>query len=291
MKNKVYLNNEEIINLEKKYKRLKERLESLNSAVIGFSGGVDSTFLLKVSADVLGNNVLALTARSSTYPEREYREAVQYAKDLGVKHESFFSDELEIPGFSDNPIDRCYHCKKELFLKINEVAKKKGYQAVLDGANYDDVGDYRPGMEAAKELGVVSPLKEVEMTKLEIRFLSERMGLPTWDKPAFACLASRFPYGSKITKEKLQLVEKAEIFMRDLGFKQVRVRHHGSLARIEVAPEEREKLFDIQLWDEIGNAFKVFGFTYATVDVLGYRTGSMNDTISIEGQKNTRGSE
>ena len=291
MKNKVYLNNEEIINLEKKYKRLKERLESLNSAVIGFSGGVDSTFLLKVSADVLGNNVLALTARSSTYPEREYREAVQYAKDLGVKHESFYSDELEIPGFSDNPIDRCYHCKKELFLKINEVAKKKGYQAVLDGANYDDVGDYRPGMEAAKELGVVSPLKEVEMTKLEIRFLSERMGLPTWDKPAFACLASRFPYGSKITKEKLQLVEKAEIFMRDLGFKQVRVRHHGSLARIEVAPEEREKLFDIQLWDEIGNAFKVFGFTYATVDVLGYRTGSMNDTISIEGQKNTRGSE
>lgn len=268
--------------LEEKYEKLISIVKNLESVAIGFSGGVDSTFLLKVAKDTLGDDVLAVTARSSTYPEREFLEAKEYAKDFNAKHEVIVSEELDIEGFSKNPIDRCYHCKNELFSKIQAVAKEKGYKYVLDGSNLDDVGDFRPGMKAAKELGVRSPLKEAEMTKEDIRNLSEKLNLPTWNKPAFACLSSRFPYGNEITEEKLSMVEKAEEYLRSLGIEQSRVRHHENIARIEVNPKERKKFFDEDLMDEVGKTLQGFGFTYVTLDIIGYRSGSMNEVLSEE---------
>ena len=246
---------------------------------VAFSGGVDSTFLLKVAHDVLGDNAIAVTARSSTYPEREFKEAVNFAAQNNIEHVVIVSEELEIEGFSENPVDRCYFCKRELFSKIAGIAKEKGIKFVADGSNVDDLGDYRPGLKAVAELGVVSPLREAGMTKEDIRALSKEMGLATWDKPAFACLSSRFPYGQKITKEKLEMVDKAEQYLLDLGFKQVRVRHHGDVARIEVAAHERRKFFDEQLMDRISGEFKKIGFTYTALDLKGYRTGSMNETL------------
>ena len=274
-----------MMTLETKYEQLKSILQDLDSVVIGFSGGVDSTFLLKVAKDTLGDDVLAVTARSSTYPEREFLEAKEYAKNLNAKHEVIVSEELDIEGFSKNPIDRCYHCKNELFSKIQAVAKEKDYKYVLDGSNLDDVGDYRPGMKAAKELGVRSPLREAEMTKADIRALSQKLNLPTWNKPAFACLSSRFPYGNEITKDKLSMVEKAEEYLRSLGIIQTRVRHHENIARIEVDPRERKKFFDEEVMDEVGKTLTGFGFAYVTLDVLGYRSGSMNEVLS-EDEKN-----
>lgn len=270
------------MSMEKKYENLKSILRGLGSVAIGFSGGVDSTFLLKVAKEVLDEEVLAVTARSSTYPEREFLEAKKYARDFNAKHLVITSEELDIEGFSKNPIDRCYHCKNELFSKILAVAEEKGYKYVLDGSNLDDVGDYRPGMKAAKELGVRSPLKEAELTKEEIRILSKKLNLPTWNKPAFACLSSRFPYGNEITEEKLTMVEKAEEHLRSLGIRQTRVRHHENIARIEVDPKEREKFFDVNILDDIGDRLKKIGFTYVTLDVLGYRSGSMNEVLSQE---------
>lgn len=265
-----------------KYEALKENLKTLGKAVVAFSGGVDSTFLLKVASQVLGENVIAVTARSSTYPEREYQEACQYAKDFGVKHVVIESEELEIEGFAENPVNRCYFCKNELYTKVQEVGLQYSIPYVLDGCNKDDLGDFRPGMQAAKEIGVHSPLKEVEMTKDDIRFLSKELGLPTWDKQAFACLSSRFPYHQSITKEKLSMVDKAEQYLLDLGFKNVRVRHHGDIARIEVAIHEREKFFDIKMMDQVSTAFKEIGFLYTALDLKGYRTGSMNEGLLKE---------
>ncbi|KRQ87161.1 Argininosuccinate synthase [Caloramator mitchellensis] len=265
--------------LEQKFEKLKNILSELGSVAVAYSGGVDSTFLLKVAHDVLGENVIAVTATSSTYPEREFNEAKKYAEQFGVKHIVIVSEELEIEGFSKNPIDRCYYCKRELFSKIYDVAKEYGIKYVADGSNFDDLNDYRPGMKAAKELNVVSPIKEAQLTKEDIRELSRRMNLPTWNKPSFACLSSRFPYGHEITEEKLKMVEKAEQILLDLGFKQVRVRHHGEIARIEVAAQERERFFNVEILDFVGDKFKEIGFTYVTLDVHGYRTGSMNEKI------------
>ncbi|MFZ5968417.1 MAG: ATP-dependent sacrificial sulfur transferase LarE [Bacillota bacterium] len=267
------------MNIEIKMNKLKERLKDLESVAVAFSGGVDSTFLIKAAHDVLGDKAIAVTARSSTYPEREFKEAVQYAETFGIKHVVIVSEELEIEGFSQNPTNRCYYCKHELFTKIQDVAKQHGIKYVLDGSNFDDLSDYRPGMQAAAELKVISPLKEVGLTKEEIRQLSKEMNIPTWDKPAFACLSSRFPYGNTITEEKLKMIEAAEQYLLDAGFRQVRVRHHGEIARIEVAQGEREKFFRTSLLDEIGQRFKEIGFTYVTLDVLGYRTGSMNEVL------------
>lgn len=268
--------------LQEKYQLLKDIIKKKESAVIAFSGGVDSTFLLKVTKEVLGDKLIAVTATSSTYPKRELNEAIKYAEDIKVKHIIISSEELDIEGFAMNPKNRCYYCKKELYTKINNIALENGVNFVFDGSNIDDTGDFRPGMQAAKELNVVSPLKEAELTKNDIRELSKELGLPTWNKPSFACLSSRFPYGHKITIAKLSMVDKAEQFLLDMGITQVRVRHHGEIARIEVEPSEREKFFDVEVMNRIGNEFKKIGFTYVTLDMLGYRTGSMNETLSEE---------
>jgi len=265
--------------LQQKYDRLKTILKEMNSIVLAFSGGVDSTFLLKVAHDVLGDNVTAITARSSTYPEREYKEAVEFAASNNIKHITIVSEELEIEGFSENPINRCYYCKQELFSKIAKYAKENGINFIADGSNVDDLQDYRPGLKAMSELGVISPLKKAGLTKADIRELSRQLGLKTWDKPAFACLSSRFPYGQIITKEKLEMVDKAEQYLLDLGFRQVRVRHHGDIARIEVSSDERRKFFDEQIMDKVSEEFKKIGFLYTALDLRGYRTGSMNEIL------------
>ncbi|MFZ3373161.1 MAG: ATP-dependent sacrificial sulfur transferase LarE [Desulfitobacteriaceae bacterium] len=264
-----------------KLNALKTRIEELGSLAIGFSGGVDSTFLLKVAYDVLKDKVLAVIAKSSTYPEREFKQAEDFVIKMGIKFVVIVSEELAIEGFSGNPVNRCYYCKKELFSKIMEVARENGIQYMADGTNLDDLSDYRPGMLATKELQVVSPLKDSGFTKDEIRILSKEMDLPTWDKPAFACLASRFPYGQEITAEKLGMVDKAEQYLLDLGFRQVRVRHHGDVARIEVSVNERKKFFDEELMDKVQAELKEIGFTYIALDLEGYRVGSMNETIIL----------
>jgi pyridinium-3,5-biscarboxylic acid mononucleotide sulfurtransferase len=266
-------------------KQLECHLEKMGSLAVAYSGGVDSTFLLKVAHDVLQDQVIAVTARSSTYPEREFGEAAEFARIAGIKHIVIQSEELEIEGFTDNPPNRCYLCKYELFSKIKEVAGQYHIQYIAEGSNIDDLGDYRPGMQAIKELGIISPLKDAGLGKDAIRKLSKQMGLPTWDKPAFACLASRFPYGVKITHDKLAMVDRAEQYLLNLGFKQVRVRHHGDTARIEVAEAERRKFFDPELMDNVYKQFQEIGFAYAALDLKGYRTGSMNEVIDT--QQNT----
>ncbi len=251
----------------------------MKSVAVAYSGGVDSTFLLKVAHDMLDENAVALTARSYIHTEREFRQAVQFAQKIGAKQVVIDSEELEIEGFSDNPPNRCYLCKKALFSKIKDWARQNSIQHVADGANVDDLGDYRPGNQAAKELGVISPLQEAGLNKDEIRTLSKELGLPTWDKPAFACLASRFPYGQRITSEKLRQVDQGEHFLLNLGFRQVRVRHHGDVARLEVSADERIKFFDTALMDKIYEKFRRLGFSYVSLDLKGYRTGSMNEVI------------
>lgn len=266
--------------IENKLDNLKKHLKHLKSVAVAYSGGVDSTFLLKVAHYVLGADVIAVTARSSTYPEREFREAADFVGKTGIRHVVITSEELDVEGFSDNPPNRCYYCKHELLSKVIEVARSNNIQHVVEGSNIDDLGDYRPGMQAVKELGVGSPLKEAGLGKEDIRVLSKRMNLPTWNKPPFACLASRIPYGQKITRDKLQAVDQAEQFLLDLGFGQVRVRHHGSIARIEVSAAERDKFFDTDLLDRIYEKLKQLGFIYTTLDLQGYRTGSMNEVIN-----------
>ena len=264
--------------LEEKLDSLKEILKSLESVVIAYSGGVDSTFLSKVAFDVLGDNALAVTARSETYPRSEFEEAMKLAGSIEIRHETTLSEELDIPEFSDNPVNRCYYCKKELFTKLKEIAKKRGLKHVVDGSNFDDLDDHRPGMQAADELGVRSPLEEAKLTKADIRELSKRLGLPTWDKPSFACLSSRFPYGNRITREKLTAVGEAEIFLRNLGIRQLRVRHHDQIARIEVAEDDMEAL--LQNREQIVEKLKELGYTYVAMDLQGYRTGSMNEVLT-----------
>jgi uncharacterized protein len=250
-----------------------------DSLAVAFSGGVDSTFLLKTARDVLGDRALAVTARSCSFPERELNEAKAFCAAHGVRHFICESEELEIEGFSQNPLNRCYLCKNELFGKIWDVARSQGASAVAEGSNADDAGDYRPGLAAVAEHGVRSPLREAGLTKAEIRALSKACGLPTWDKQPFACLSSRFVYGERITPGKLGMVDKAEQFLLDMGFRQVRVRVHGDVARIELGPGELEALAEKGSRERVSARFKEIGFAYVALDLQGYRTGSMNETI------------
>jgi uncharacterized protein len=267
--------------LNDKYIQLQLILHELDSVVIGYSGGVDSTLLLKVAVDTLGSNALAVIGKSETYPEREYEEAEKLAKSFGAKYEIVYTEETDDLKFKENPPDRCYYCKTELFTKLTEIAKAKNIKWICDGTNVDDLGDFRPGMKAVKEKNVRSPLLEAGLTKNDIRELSKALELPTWDKQSFACLSSRFPYGYGIEKDKLKKIDVAETLLRDNGFKYFRVRHHDdNTVRIEVGKTEVARLFDDGLREMIVSEIKKLGFKYVTLDLEGYRTGSMNEVLS-----------
>ena len=265
--------------LNEKYNNLKNYIKSLGSVIVAFSSGVDSTFLLKTAQEVLNDKVIAVTASSCSFPKRELNEAIEFCKKNNIKHFVIESEELDIEGFKNNPPNRCYLCKKELFTKIKKIAQENNTENIIEGSNLDDNGDYRPGLIAIKELDIKSPLRYAKLSKNDIRLLSKELNLNTYDKPSFACLASRFPYGEMITKEKLQMVERAEQFLLDLGFNQVRVRIHNLMARIEIEETEFEKLIQKHTRDEVVKKFQELGFTYVSMDLQGYRTGSMNETI------------
>ncbi len=264
--------------MEEKLENLKARLNIFKSAVIAFSGGVDSTFLAKIAKDVYRDNLLLITATSSTYPFYELEEAKSLAILLGIKHKIIVSEEIDIPGYSDNPPDRCYYCKSELFGKIKYIATKEGYEVIFDGSNADDLKDFRPGMKAKQEKGVISPLADTGFTKNDIRHFSKTLNLPTAAKQSYACLASRFPYGEKITKVKLDRLAVAEFEVRKLGFTQFRIRSHDNLARLEFIPSEMDKAWEIK--SQLEDICKKSGFNYIAIDLTGYRTGAMNEVLS-----------
>ncbi len=265
----------------RKLETLQNELRRLGRVMIAFSGGVDSTFLLQVAHMTLGDAAMAITARSGVVPKRDVAEAEEFCQKQGIRHLYFDFDELEVPGFAENPPDRCYICKKTLFSNFLRLAAESGAQ-LCEGSNMDDLGDYRPGLKALAELDVHSPLRVAQLSKAEIRLLSHKLGLPTWDKPTFACLASRFVYGERITAAKLAAVDKAEQLLWELGFKQFRVRVHGDLARIELLPEQLMLAVEERMRAVIYSRLKEFGFAYVALDLKGYRTGSMNETLAVE---------
>jgi uncharacterized protein len=257
------------------------RLRALPSLVVAYSGGVDSAFLAWAAQQALGDRALAVTADSASYPERHRQMALAIARDFHIQHEIIRTGELERAEYRANEPDRCYYCKNELYTHLSRLAAARGFAAVADGANADDRGDYRPGRRAAREFGVISPLDEAGMTKADVRELSRAAGLPTWDEPASACLSSRIPYYSEVTEEKLRTIERAEDAVRSLGFRVLRVRHHGDVARIEIAREEMARLLDPEISRAIDAKLRALGFRYVSVDLRGYRLGSLNEGLSL----------
>ena len=263
-----------------KYERLLDELRALGSAAVAFSSGVDSAFLLHAAREALGANAIAITAVSASFPVRERDEAREWCASRGVRQLEFMFDEMKVEGFAQNPPDRCYLCKRALFGGIVDLAKRAGMAAVVEGSNLDDNRDYRPGMRAVAELGVLSPLRACGFSKADIRAMSRHLGLPTWKKQSFACLATRFPYGETIDARRLGMVDRAEQLLLDLGFHQLRVRIHGTMARIEVDPSEFSMLIREDIRTLVVSRFLSYGFTYVAMDLKGYRTGSMNETLT-----------
>jgi uncharacterized protein len=267
--------------LQSKYTELRSILHDMGSVAIGFSGGIDSTLLIRVATDVLGEKALAVIGRSETYPTREFEEAVQLASSFGTRYRVVNTEETDNLKFRENPPDRCYFCKTELFGKLNSIAQEEGIRWTADGTIIDDLGDFRPGMKAKSEHSIRSPLLEAGFGKADVRALAFELNIPTWDKPSFACLSSRFPYGQGITKENLTKVDAAETFMRDLGFRFFRVRHHDDrTARLEIGPQEIQRLFETALREKIVGKMKELGFVYITLDLQGFRSGSMNEILT-----------
>ena len=262
-----------------KYKRLQTIVAELGSVLVAWSAGVDSTLLLKVCHDELGDRAVAVTAVSESLPTRELEEARELAVKLGVRHLLVQTSELANENYASNPKNRCYYCKDELYTTILPLAKQEGLQHLVNGSNLDDLGDFRPGMQAARELGVRAPLLEAELGKPEIRALSYALELPTWDKPAFACLSSRIPYGSRVTEKKLEQIDRAEMVLLRYGFRQMRVRHHDEIARIEVPPEDMSNFFSDGIHEQVVAALREIGFSYVTLDLQGYRSGSLNEGL------------
>lgn len=263
-----------------KYEKLQGILQKFGSVAVAFSSGVDSTFLVKVAHDTLGAKAVAFTAASDFVPQRDVDEAKAFCAKEGIEHHVVPFPILTVPHVKENPENRCYYCKHALFSHMKEIAAEKGLACVVDGSNLDDDGDYRPGHRALRELGIVSPLHEAGLYKQDIRDLSKALGLPTWDKPSFACLASRFPYGTELTPEGLDRVNLAEEFLMDRGFRQLRVRAHGNIARIELLPSDIPRMLDESLREKTAAYFRKLGFAYTALDLLGYRTGSLNETIA-----------
>lgn len=279
--------NKEILSeeLQLKLEHLKQYIANLGSLAVGFSGGVDSSLLTAVAHEVLGDRLIAVTGADASVPEREVNEAAAFCKERGIRHIICRVDPLKEEGYRHNSRDRCYFCKRGIFTEVRIIAEKNGIKHMAEGSNMDDIGDYRPGLRAAAELSVKSPLREAGLTKSEIRLISRAMGLPTWSKPAYACLASRFVYGEEITEEKLHMIDQAEQFLIEQGFFEERVRLHGQLARIEVPAGDIERLASGKVREAVYKKLKEIGFMFVTIDMQGYHLGSMNATIKLNGEK------
>ena len=269
------------VDLDVKASALDTRLAGLGSVLVAYSGGVDSAFLAITAARVLGSRSLCVTADSPSYPDRHRELATSVARAFALRHEFIRTDELARPEYRANPANRCYYCKHELYTHLSTIARTRGIAAILDGSNADDRGDYRPGRQAAREFGVISPLDETNLTKAEIRLLAKRAGLPTWDEPASACLSSRIPYHSEVTDEKLRTIERAERALRELGFRVFRVRHHDTIARLDIARDEMPRALDPQVAETIDRELRALGYQHVAIDLRGYRLGSLNEALRL----------